>query len=388
MATLLLIVIYVAFVGLGVPDSLFGTAWPAIYAQWGLPVSFATFVNSINSVFSFLSSLVSARVINRLGTYKVALISTALTAVALFGFSVAPSFIWFVLLSIPLGFGGGCIDAALNGYVAIHYSALHMNMLHCSYGIGVTVSPFILSFALAGPGGWRGGYRAVVLLQLIITVIVAASLPLWRKQSGGNSLVEPESRDVPFRELVRTKGVPATWVLFFSACAIESTCGQWGSTFLVEAKGFGADVAAGFVSLYYLGLALGRFFSGILSLRLSAGRLVVLGECIVGTAIILLILPLGSVVAAAGLFLAGFGIGPIYPNLIHMTPYRFGIEAARSIMGTQAACASLGFMTMPALFGLVAQLIDPAMLPYFVLCLFLILATVTAASKTARLKRD
>lgn len=376
MATLLLIVIYIAFIGLGIPDSLFGAAWPAIYAQLGLPVSFATFFSLTCSVCTFLSSLFSSRVINKFGTYAVTVVSTALTAVSLLGISLTGNFLFLVLAAIPMGFGAGAIDSGLNNYVALHYNAMQMNFLHCFYGVGVSISPYLLSFALAGRSGWRGGYRWIAFLQIAIALILLLSLPLWKKhrQNMAPEVQEETPKTLTLKDQLKVKGLPVVWVLFFSSVAIEFCAGSWGSTFLVEHKHMAVDMAARTVTLYYLGIAVGRFAAGLLSLKLKPNQLVLLGVVVTGAGIVTLALPFGPAVSAVGLFLCGFGISPIYPNLMHVTPLVFGRDVSQSVVGSQMAAGVLGGMIAPALFGQVAQHIGVGLFPYFLGIFFVLLA--------------
>lgn len=367
MATLLLIVIYIAFIGLGVPDSLFGAAWPAIYNEFGLPVSYATLFTLTSAICTFLSSLVSSRAINKFGTYAVTAVSTALTAAALLGVSFTGNFWFMVLLAVPMGFGAGAIDSGLNNYVALHYNAMQMNFLHCFYGIGVSVSPYILSFALSGGNGWRGGYRWIAFLQIAITAVLILSLPLWRWHKAHIPPAEQveKPKTLSFRELLHVKGLPAVWILFFTSVGIEVCCGSWGSTFLVEHKHMPVDAAARVITLYYIGIAVGRFVSGLLSVKLSCKQLILLGVVSVGIALVTLGLPFGPTAAGIGLFLCGLGVSPIYPNLMHLTPIVFGRDVSQSVMGTQMAAGCLGGMLAPALFGQLAQRIHPGLFPYY-----------------------
>lgn len=375
MTLLLLCVIYIAFIGLGLPDSLFGTAWPAIYGEFALPLSAANCVNLIVSGGTVISSAMSARVINKFGTYTVTAVSTALTAAALFGFSVSKNLIWLCLFSIPLGIGAGAVDSALNNYVALHFSASHMNFLHCFYGVGVSVSPYIMSFALSG-GNWRGGYRTAFIIQCVITAVIAFSRPLWKK-SDKNSSEEEKSVTLSFAQMIKTPCVKSDLVLFASSCAIECTCGAWSSTFLVESKGFSADVAAKTVAMYFVGLTLGRFLSGVLSSKISSWNLIKSGLIIVFSAIIVLLLPLKSTFAALGLFLLGLGIGPVYPNIMHLTPKNFGKDVSQSIIGLQMAVAYTGITAVPPIFGFLAQKFSMKLFAPFMLVLFVILAIST-----------
>lgn len=374
MTLLLLCVIYIAFIGLGLPDSLFGTAWPAIYGEFALPLSAANCVTLIVSGGTVISSAMSARVINKFGTYTVTAVSTALTAAALFGFSVSKNLIWLCLFSIPLGIGAGAVDSALNNYVALHFSASHMNFLHCFYGVGVSVSPYIMSFALSG-GNWRGGYRTAFIIQCVITAVIVFSRPLWKKSDKNFS--EEKSVTLSFAQMIKIPCVKSDLVLFASSCAIECTCGAWSSTFLVESKGFSADVAAKTVAMYFVGLTLGRFLSGVLSSKISSWNLIKSGLIIVFSAIIVLLLPLKSSFAALGLFLLGLGIGPVYPNIMHLTPKNFGKDVSQSIIGLQMAVAYTGITAVPPIFGFLAQKFGMKLFAPFMLVLFIILAIST-----------
>lgn len=367
MATILLIVIYSAFIGLGVPDSLFGAAWPAIYNEFGLPVSYATLFTLTSAICTFLSSLVSSRVINKFGTYVVTAVSTGMTAAALLGISFTGNFWFMILLAIPMGFGAGAIDSGLNNYVALHYNAMQMNFLHCFYGIGVSISPYILSFALSGGNGWRGGYRWIAFLQLAITAVLTLSMPLWRwhkKHIPPAQQVE-KPKTLSLKELLHVKGLPTVWILFFTSVGIEVCCGAWGSTFLVEHKHMGVDMAAKIVTFYFMGIAVGRFVSGLLARKLTSKQLILLGVISIGVALAILSLPFGPTVAGVGLFLCGLGISPIYPNLMHLTPIAFGRDVSQSVMGTQMAAGCLGGMLAPALFGQIAQHIHVGLFPYY-----------------------
>lgn len=375
MATLLLIVIYIAFIGLGIPDSLFGTAWPAIYTEMDLPVSWASFVTVIVSGGTIVSSLLSARVINRFGTAAVTAVSTAMTALALFGFSVSGSMLWLCLFAVPLGLGAGSVDTALNNYVALHYKAVHMNFLHCFYGIGVSLSPYLMSLALSGHS-WRSGYRTVFWIQLGITAATVLSLPLWKKAAAARAADAPESpaRTVGFGTLLKNRQVRLACLVFIGSCGLEYTCGTWGSTFLVETRALPANRAALLVTFYYVGMALGRFTSGILSAKLPPRRIIGLGQAVTLAAVLLVLLPLPAAVSGVGLFLVGFGNGPVFPNMLHLTPQVFGPELSQSVMGVQMASSYVGIMLAPALFGVLAQNISASLFPYYLLVLYAIMA--------------
>ncbi len=378
MGTILLIVIYIAFIGLGVPDSLFGTAWPAIYQEFGLPVSDANFITLLISGGTVLSSLMSARVIHKYGTANVTAVSTAMTAAALLGFSISHQLLWLCLFAIPLGLGAGAIDAALNNYVALHYKAIHMNLIACFYGVGITVSPYLMSFALRGQDGWRGGYRVVFFMQCAIAAITILSLPIWKKVHGGETEAEEAApRPIPISTLARRRDVRLSWLIFVGSCAIEFTCNYWGSTYLTSVKGMAVDKAAQMITFYYVGVTLGRFLSGLLSTRVSSWRLVYIGQGILLAAILLIVLPLPAGAAVAGLFLIGLGNGPIFPNLVYLTPQSFGQEISQSVMGTQMAAANTGILLMPPIFGFLAQAFGADIFPYYLLAMFALLVLPT-----------
>lgn len=388
MATALLIIIYIAFIGLGIPDSLFGTAWPAIYSEFELPISFGSFVTIIISCGTVLSSVISSKIISRLGTNKVSAYSTLLTALALLGFSFAPNLWVMCFWAIILGIGAGAIDVALNNYVAIHYSATHMSFLHCFYGVGVSVSPYILSLVIAGNFGWRGGYRIAFVIQLIITLLLFLSLPLWRKAHGGeNESEENTHKDLSFGSVLKIPGVKMMCSLFIASCAIECTCGGWGSTFLVEYKHLPAEKAAQIIMIYYIGMTLGRFLSGVLAAKLHSWKIIKLGQIVLGLALLLLILPGGVYLCALGMFLIGLGNGPLFPNFNYLTPENFGSDISQSVIGIQMASAYIGIMVAPAVCGLLGQVFGMAIFPFYLILFYAIMIPVTVRVKTV-LKRN
>ena len=381
MATLLLIVIYIAFIGLGVPDSLFGTAWPAIYTDLNLPVSWASIVTIIVSCGTITSSLLSSWLISRFGTGKITAVSTLMTALALLGFSCSDSMLWLCLCAIPLGLGAGSIDTALNNYVALHYKASHMNFLHCFYGIGVSLSPYLMSLALS-QGTWEGGYRAVFWFQLAIAALTALALPLWKKVRHAQNGEEAEEtpRVLSFPALMKMPKVRMACLVFIGYCALEYTCGTWGSTFLVNAKGAAADTAARMVTFYYVGLALGRFLSGVLAGLLHSRQLVKIGQMILLAAVVSLFLPLPFAFCSVSLFFIGLGNGPIFPNMLHLTPELFGKDLSQAVIGAEMATSYIGVLLAPALFGLIAQNVTAALFPVYLLVLYALMITGTAAS--------
>lgn len=388
MATILLIVIYIAFIGLGIPDSLFGTAWPAIYQELSVPISYANFVSLLIPGGSLISSLMSARLINRFGTSRITAVSTAMTAIALLGFSLSPNMLWLCVCAIPLGLGAGAIDSALNNYVAVHYRAVHMNFLHCFYGVGITLSPFLMSLLLGEENNWRGGYRTIFYIQLGVALITFLSLPLWKKIRDSSSRQETQPpRTVPLRELMTMPSVRMVCLIYVGSCAIEYTCNTWGSTFLVQVKGMAVDQAAQMITFYYVGMTMGRFLAGVFSAKISSWNLIRIGQCIVLAAMVLMPLPLPTAVCGVALFLVGLGNGPLFPNLIHLTPKIFGPEISQSVMGVQMASASTGIMVMPPIFGFAAQRFGLWIFPLFLLAMFLLMMGSTLAL-VRRLKKE
>lgn len=382
MVTVLLFIIYIAFIGLGIPDSLFGTAWPAIYAEFGLPISYASFVTVIISCGTVASSMASARVIRHFGTGKISFLSTAMTAAALWGFSCSQNLFWMCLFAVPLGLGAGAIDTALNNYVAIHYSAAHMSFLHCFYGIGVSVSPYILSLVISGRHGWQGGYRIACLLQFCIALLLLFTLPLWKLAHAG-----PTKKDAPiphpltFKQIAKLPGIRLMWCLFLTSCAIEYTCGGWGATFLVESRQMPPQHAARMVMYYYAGMALGRFLSGLLATRMDSFRIIQIAQSVLGIAILFLLLPLPAVFAAIALFLTGLGNGPLFPNFNYLTPHNFGKEASPAVMGTQMAASYIGIMLAPAACGILGQRCGMGVFPFYVLAYYAVMILTSHKAK-------
>ncbi|MGN0465856.1 MAG: MFS transporter [Lachnospiraceae bacterium] len=355
MATLLLVIIYVCYISLGVPDSLLGTAWPAIYEELDLPISYVSIVSMLISGETVISSLLSAQLVARLGTEKITAISTSLTAIALFGFSCSHNLFWLCLCAIPLGIGAGSIDTALNNYVALHYNAMQMSFLHCFYGIGVSLSPYLMSLALSENMNWRKGYRTVFFIQMTIAVISIIALPLWKKIQTAQIDEEKMFRVLAFGEMLRNRKITACCGVFVGISALESTCLIWGSTFLVEAKELSADTAAKMITFYFVGMAIGRLLSGLLTVHFSSWQIIGVSLGTILLAILFLLYPFGYITAVVGLFLIGLGNGPIFPNMTYLTPKLFGEEVSQSVIGIQIAFSYLSIMLAPAFFGVLAQ---------------------------------
>lgn len=376
MATFLLAIIYIAFIGLGIPDSLFGTAWPVLYREFAAPVSWASFYSMICFAGTVSSSLLSSKLINRFGTAKVTAFSTALTACVLILISLCGNIWPILLLALPLGLGAGAVDTALNNYVALHYSASHMSFLHCFYGVGVAVSPYVMSLFIAGERGWRGGYQTAFIIQLCITAVCFLSFPLWKRAHTGSAAAETKdtpARTVPFMELMRMPAVRSVCLVFFASVLLEYVCGTWCATFLVDHKGSAPDFAARLVVVYYCGMICGRFLSGVLSSRMSGWSIIKSGLIFIGLGIVLLLLPFGAWISAAGLFLVALGNGPVYPNLAHLAPISFGKEISQSVMGAQLAAANAGAMIGPPLFGIIARHLSVGLMPWYLAAAFVIM---------------
>ncbi len=368
----LLVVIYIAFIGLGVPDSLIGSAWPAIHTEMNIPVEAVSILTFIISGCTVLSSMFSAGILNKLGTAKVTAFSTAMTAVALFGFSVAPYFWVMVPLAVVLGLGAGAIDSGLNNYVALHCKASHMNFLHCFYGVGVSLSPYLMSQALSEVG-WRGGYRYAFYVQTVITLLLIISLPLWKKTASAEQKEEEMGVNLTLLQMVKMPEVRNVWIIMLATNAIEYACGVWGSTYLVTEKGFEAKYGALALTIYYAGMSIGRFVSGLLSNKISTWKRIGIGAVILAPAIAIMLLPLPGAATVVGLFFVGLGNGSIYPNMIHLTPHNFGKEVSQSIMGSQIAFAYIGVMLAPPMVSLISGLFGISVYPVLLAVLYVIM---------------
>lgn len=364
--TTLLVIIYVAFISLGLPDSLLGTAWPTMHSALGVPVSWAGVASIVVTAGTIVSSYNSARVIRRFGTGLTTAVSVLMTAVALLGISFAPGF-WAILLwAVPLGLGAGSVDAGLNNFVALHYEAKHMNWLHCFWGIGVTLSPLIMSYSLAH-GSWRSGYSTVGLLQAGLVIALVASLPLWRRAQGpngqGGNVQVP-----PLRDLLRIRAAKSQLAAFFCYCGVEGTAGLWGGTFLVLARGIAPETAASWVSLFYLGITCGRLLSGFLAMRVSNRSLIRIGQVLIVAGVLTLFLP-WTAALPAGLVTIGLGCAPIFPAMLHDTPVHFGAGLSQAMMGVQMAFAYVGGLILPPLFGYLGEQLTMGLFPPYLMTL-------------------
>ena len=387
MTQLLLAIIYLAFISL---DSLLGSAWPTLYQQFGVPISYAGIISMIISAGTIVSSLQSDRLTKKLGTGKVTAISVAATAVALFGFSFSHSFWALCLWAIPYGLGAGSVDASLNNYVALHYESRHMSWLHCMWGVGATAGPYIMGIALSMGQGWNMGYRYIGIIQVVLTAVLVFSLPLWkgRKSTTENlqnaemeQLLENASekadttaeKALSLREILKIAGAKEVMLCFFCYCALEQTAGLWASSYLTLHKGVSSETAAIFASLFYIGITVGRAISGFITMKLNDTQMVRLGQSIIVLGIMAMVLPGSNVLALAGLILIGLGCAPIYPCVIHSTPAHFGADKSQAIIGVQMAFAYIGILAMPPLFGVLASRISVALLPCYLFAILVVM---------------
>ena len=373
MTSLLLAIIYLAFISLGLPDGLLGAAWPSMYPVFGVSVSCAGIVSMIISLGTIVSSLLSDRITYKLGTSKVTACSVALTAAALFGFSVSPSFPMLCLWAVPYGLGAGSVDACLNNYVALHYSSRHMSWLHCMWGIGASVGPTIMGWVLSGGGHWSAGYRYIGIAQILLTSVLFFSIPIWKARPGTTDDEKTDSKPLPLHQVITLPGAKEIMVTFFCYCALETTAALWASSYLVLHRGIRPETAAWFASMFFLGITAGRALNGFLTLRFTDTQLIRIGQGIILAGIAAMLLPLGQAAALAGFLLTGFGCAPIYPCIIHSTPAHFGAEKSQALIGVQMASAYTGSCLMPPLFGLIANYLNVALLPVYLLAILLLM---------------
>ena len=369
MIQLLLPIIYLAFISLGLPDSLLGSAWPSLYPVLGVPVSSMGLLSMLTSLGTIVSSLQSDRLTRTFGTGRVTAFSTALTALALFGFSVSRSFWMLCLWAVPYGLGAGSIDAALNNYVALHYKSHHMSWLHCMWGVGTVISPMLMSRALSAGQGWSSGYRTVAGLQTVIAAILFCSLPLWKGRAASADRPEPDAKALRLGEVFRIPGAKEVMACFFCYCALETTAGNWASSYLTLTKGVPAETAAAFAGLFYTGITVGRALCGFITFKLNDTQMIRLGQGVLAAGVAALLLPAPHILSLTGLVLIGVGCAPIYPSIIHSTPDHFGADRSQAVIGIQMASAYVGNLVMPPLFGLIANRITPALFPVYLLVL-------------------
>lgn len=387
---LLLAVIYVAFISLGLPDSLLGAAWPSIYPQIEVPVSYAGIISMLIAAGTIVSSLNSDRLTLRFGTGKVTATSVVMTAVALLGFSFSTSFLELCLWAIPYGLGAGSVDASLNNFVALHYKSRHMSWLHCMWGVGASLGPYIMGYALTGNAGWTGGYRIIGLMQIALVALLFISLPLWKKtpvnigagdansapthQANADDRQARPRTSVTLAQILRIRGAKAVMLAFFCYCAIEATAGLWAASYLNLHRGVSAEDAASYAALFFVGITVGRALSGFLTIRFSDDQMIIGGEALIVIGIATMVIPGHNIIALMGLVVIGLGCAPVYPSIIHAIPERFGADKSQAIIGVQMATAYVGTLAMPPFFGLIANRVSVALFPYYLMLLLFSMA--------------
>ena len=365
MVHLLLVIIYLSFISLGLPDALLGAAWPIMSQEFTVPVSYAGGISLIIAMGTVVSSLQSDRLTKWLGSGKVTAISVAMTAVAIFGFSISREYWQLCLWAIPYGLGAGSVDASLNNYVALHYASRHMSWLHCMWGLGASVGPYIMGIALTSGLGWNNGYKIICLLQTALTAVLFLSLPLWKRPGGGSAENGVQAKPLTMRQIVSIHGAKEVMLAFFCYCALEQTCILWGSSYFVLHNGLDEETAASLAALFMLGLTFGRFLNGFLTFKMNDINLIRLGQGFIAVGIVIMLLPFGEYAAMVGLTLMGLGCAPIYPCIIHSTPEHFGEENSQALIGVQMASAYVGICCMPPLFGILANQIGVFLLPWY-----------------------
>lgn len=374
MFQLLLVVIYISFISLGLPDSLLGSAWPIMYSELNVPISYAGIISMIIAVGTIISSLQSDRLTKKLGTGKVTAISVAMTATALFGFSISKSFMALCIWAIPYGLGAGSVDASLNNYVALNYESRHMSWLHCMWGVGATLGPYIMGYVLTKDMSWSSGYHIIGILQIALTLVLILSIPLWKKRSINDSGEDINEKVLSIKEIIKISGAKEVMLCFFCYCALEQTASLWASSYLTIYKGISADTAASLASMFFIGITIGRFFSGFITMKLNDTQMIRIGSFLIGVGIIIMLLPFGTNASILGLIMIGLGCAPIYPCIIHSTPEHFGEDKSQAIIGVQMASAYVGTCIMPPIFGLIANYISVGFFPIFLLGILIVIA--------------
>ncbi|UUX34692.1 MFS transporter [Fundicoccus culcitae] len=369
MFNLLLAIIYLAFISLGLPDALLGAAWPTMYLEFGVAVSYAGVVSMIIALGTILSSLQSDRLTKKLGTGRVTALSVLLTAIALYGFSMSDSFWMLCLWAIPYGLGAGSVDASINNFVALNYASSHMSWLHCFWGVGASLGPAILGYVLTNEGTWNNGYFYIAVFQFILTAILFLSLPLWKDKKGEDASDTAPTQNLSLREILALPGAKASMITFLCYCGIEATTGLWASSYLFLYKNIPEDTAATYASLFFIGITVGRAIGGFVTMKFTDDQMIKYGISIILIGVMALLIPLGTTLSVIGFVLIGLGCAPIYPAIIHSTPDYFGADKSQAVIGVQMASAYVGTMLMPPIFGLIANHIHVALLPIFLVLL-------------------
>ena len=379
MGSLLLVLIYVCFISLGLPDSLLGSAWPVLHEEISVPFSFAGIISSVICICTIISSLFSDKLLRKFGAGKVTAVSVFLTAAALFGFSMSGKFWMLILWSIPYGIGAGGVDSILNNFVALHYKAQHMSWLHCMWGLGAATSPYIMSFALLKLDSWNHGYLIVSIIQIVLSVVIFASLPAWKKgikseeEKKESSSKSIEQKPLPIKEVFKIKGAVPCFFAFFAYCSLELTASLWSCSYFVEKWSLSPETAAAYGSMFYIGLTFGRLLNGFLAMKLGDHFLIRLGSGVILGGLIMLLIPVHPTFSLIGFIIVGLGCAPVYPCIIHMTPNVFGEDKSQAMIGVQMAFAYTGFLIMPPLFGVIADYISISLMPIYILAILIVM---------------
>ena len=369
---ILILLIYLAFISLGLPDALLGSSWPSMRETMNVPLSYAGIISMIIALGTVVSSLLSDRITRKLGAAKVTAFSVMLTAIALLGFSISSKFWMLIIFAIPYGLGAGSVDAALNNYVAINYSSKHMSWLHCMWGLGASIGPYIMSYSLISSNSWTNGYLYIAILQVILTFILFMSIPIWKREENKDN-DEKETKPLSLISIIRLVGAKEVMLTFFCYCAIEQTAGLWASSYLIDRFAISVETAAGFASLFYIGITVGRAINGFLTIKFSDNTMIRSGMLVILFGIIMIVLPINIIFSYIGLIVIGLGCAPIYPCVIHSTPSLFGKDKSQAIIGVQMASAYIGTCVMPPFFGFIASLTSLKLYPFYLLILLLIM---------------
>ena len=378
-STALLMMIYLSFISLGLPDSMLGSAWPAMNVSLNAPLWGAGLVQMLISFCTIISSLNSAKLIRRFGTGKLTAISVATTALALLGFSLAKNYAFLLLMAVPLGLGAGAVDAGLNNYVALHCEAKHMSWLHCFWGVGTIIGPMILSAVLRVGGSWATGYRAVGLIQCAVSALLFATLGMWKH--GNIQQEEHGAKALSVWEVLSLPGAKAGMVTFLCYCAVESTLGLWGATYISQVRGVDEATAASFGAMFYIGITVGRAISGFMAMKLLPKQMVRVGQALLALGCIFMMIPAGSTLSGIGLVVCGLGCAPIYPNIIQDTPVNYGTENSQAAIGVQMAFAYVGSTFLPSIFGALAGVDGYGLLPYFAISICVLMTVLFGIQK-------
>jgi fucose permease len=387
MTSILLVVIYIAFISLGLPDSILGSVWPAMYKELDATVSYVGIITMIIAGGTIVSSLLSDRLIRKSGTGLVTTVSVAMTAIALFGFSLSHHFWQLCLWGIPYGLGAGSVDAALNNFVALHYESKHMNWLHSFWGIGATVGPYIMGLCLTSGLRWNSGYQIIGIIQVILVICLVLSLPWWKTKQTAQGTNPKANAKLGLKAVIRLPGAKAILTAFFGYCSLEATAGLWASSYMVLYKGIDAKIAAQLAAMFYLGITVGRIFCGFIAGKLGDQNMIRMGQVITGFGTAVILLPFGNLFTFTGLILIGLGCAPIYPSLLHETPDNFGEDKSQAIMGMQMASAYVGSTLMPPVFGVIAEKIDIGLYPIFLMIFVILMIVVVERLNSIRKKR-